>query len=475
MQEKGFMPKKLTLWERVRKGVVKVWRWTLTCLLLRAEDLPEPAKPTPHRRYNGRIHPWTDVHSWLVVMGGLSFEDSAEEDQQFMPEKRHRIYITIPVFKLLSELQDHLIPDIPREMIEDKRKSDRLAKMLTCWQAVYFCVQCASRLPQQFSVTLLELNVFAHALCALALYAIWSNKPRDICEPILIVGEEAMDICASLCLHVFDGNREYFSRFSIITDPHQHPGAALEIVGPTELVYNFDRDGHIIDHLLKVSGTYWVLKLRDQGHSNRRHQDKALNIGPSFKVSGALDAQDVRRLQRVSKFVQREKAPKFHLLNNLPLVDGIVRTTNWSLDFATNFEFMLTSRMYWELTADCSRFAWLVAGMTFAGSCYGGLHLVAWTTTFASHTESLLWRASSVSIMVAGPFCVLIAVCNAIGNSACFSQTMVVFAETLFCASIPWYMFCRVFIIVESFIMLAHIPDQALQVPTWSAYVPHIA
>jgi hypothetical protein len=40
--------------------------------------------------------------------------------------------------------------------------------------------------------------------------------------------------------------------------------------------------------------------------------------------------------------------------------------------------------------------------------------------------------------------------------------------------STSWYIICRVFIIFESFIMLAHVPDLALQVPTWSAYIPHI-
>jgi hypothetical protein len=35
-----------------------------------------------------------------------------------------------------------------------------------------------------------------------------------------------------------------------------------------------------------------------------------------------------------------------------------------------------------------------------------------------------------------------------------------------------WYIFCRAFIVVESFIMLAHIPDTALHVPTWAAYIP---
>jgi hypothetical protein len=124
-------------------------------------------------------------------MGGMSFEDSAEEAQQFMPGARQRTVLTVEGFEYILEMRDHLIPDISRESIQDKSKSDRLAKLLTCWQAGYFCLQCVFRLSQQLSVTLLELNVFAHALCAFALFALWSDKPRDVCEPALIVGEEA--------------------------------------------------------------------------------------------------------------------------------------------------------------------------------------------------------------------------------------------------------------------------------------------
>jgi hypothetical protein len=153
MQEKGYMPARLEPWMGLRNLATRAWRRTLTCLLLRAKDWPELAEPTPHRQYNGRINPWTDVHSWFTVMGGISFEDSAVEGQRFMPKNRRRISITVEGFAYLSEVRDHLIPDISRDYIQDKSKSDRLAKLLTCWQAAYFCIQCVYRLSQQLSVT----------------------------------------------------------------------------------------------------------------------------------------------------------------------------------------------------------------------------------------------------------------------------------------------------------------------------------
>jgi hypothetical protein len=482
----------------------------------------------------------------------MSFEDSAEENQQFMPENRQRINITGEVFKYMLEMRDHLIPDISREMIQDKSKSDRLAKLLTCWQAGYFCLQCVYRLSQQLSITLLELNVFAHVLCA-ALFVIWSDKPRDVCEPTLIIGEEALDVCATFCLG-----------YEIMSFP-AYPEKALDIVRPTSFhCWQSDRDnlfyGVLHDHTIKVLETHWNLRL---SHGYQK----------DFFTQVTINARDLRRLQRVSKLVQREISRSLGPRRIVPaeMPDpmkgrSLARTTNWCMNTGDATKVMIGT----SLTGDRHhRLHWLrfVTGLTFTGTCYGGLHLAAWKTPFASRAEAILWRAASVSIMAPGPSCVLVAclkfICYKIAScyrdsstlatesprtdasSAtehpqsgpsgiesyvtvdsvamdaiavdsvaadsgtsdygtadygtadsstvdsrtdysvarrrtstslrhCVSWSMALMAISWFYFSVLWYIFCRVFIIVESFIMLAHIPDQALQVPTWSAYIPHI-
>jgi hypothetical protein len=504
MQEKGFMPLGPTLWRRVRNTLAEVWQWTLICLLLKAKDWPELAEPAPYRQYNGRIHPWTDVHSWFVVMGGLSFEDSAEEDQQFMPENRQRVNITLEGFQYMLEMRDRLIPDISREYIQDKSKSDKLAKLLTCWQAGYFCVQCLYRLSQQLSVTLLELNVFAHALCALALFAIWSDKPRDVCESTLIVGEDAMNLCALLCLQAVGGN-EHCAGYKIETSPG-HPDRTLEIFRPTSFSCLIRRltpplYGAFRKHNLKVLETHWVIKR---------------NMAPtdSFVTLVALDWRDLRRLQRVSRFIQRESSRSLGPvcihptdMPDLAELHSIARTRNLRLDTIWHLNFMTENR---PLPYDVDRFAWFAAGVTCAGMFYGGLHSIAWKTPFGSRTELLLWRAACVSIMAAGLFCVLVAACcrpffkfcksfpksrtwldDGRARQICANRNLqpgLIYKAMIWArqpwdkqilgfivkSAVLWYGCCRVFIVVESFIMLAHIPDQALQVPTWSAYIPHI-
>jgi hypothetical protein len=500
MQYKGFMPARLAPWMSVRNELAEVWQWTKICLLLKAKDLPEYAEPTPDRQYNGRIHPWTDVHSWYVLMGGLSFEDSGEEHQRFMPGNRQRINISIDRFIYLLKVRDHLIPDIPREHIQDKSKSDKLAKLLTCWQAGYFCIQCISRLSRQLSVTLLELNVFAHALCALALFAIWSDKPRDIYEPTLIVGEEAMDICAILCLHVVSSNHPECFDCYIIKSPPEYPHEPVEVFHPRS--FSLFSDGDILrrydrnlrdEFTMKVLETYWGLRWRNGF------------MPPYSEFIITLDARDLRRLQRVSNLVQRERFRPPGLTridrHNVPNLghwqQSMAQTHSWHSATSMPIEFMERDGLTAYQLPD---FAWFAAGLTFAGTCYGGLHLVAWKTPLASNAQSLLWRAACVSIMAAGPSYILFAACvviprglywrygerhaHRISNLA--GQGIISIALQLlmrllqnaligvFGSGVLWYIFCRVFIIIESFIMLAHIPDQALEVPTWSAYMPHI-
>jgi hypothetical protein len=340
MQEKGLMPAMPTLWMRIRGGIANSCQQTLTCLGLRAKERPGPVEMTPYRQYNDRVYPWTDVHSWFVLMGGMSFEDSAEEDHRFMPADRRRVNITMESFEYMLKMRDHLIPDISREVIQDRSKSDRLAKLLTCWQAGYFCIQCVFRLSQELSITLLELNVFAHALCALALFVIWSDKPRDVCEPTLIVGDEANDCCALFCLHVVGEDvQKYFGGYKIENSP-EDPARALQITDPTTFAVRFDEKRQVSYGdasefcSLKVLETYWGLTDTSKLHSN--------------SATVTIDASDLRRLQRVSMLAQQEAPHSFRPVKiipanmpPLPSCHGVARTKNWIVDIKCCIQFIL--------------------------------------------------------------------------------------------------------------------------------------
>lgn len=84
-------------------------------------------------------------------------------------------------YRSLLELLDKSERDI-----SDKSKASGLAKALVCLQAFWFCLQCLTRLAQSLPVTLLELNTFAHAICALLVYVLWWDKPLDVEQPTYI-------------------------------------------------------------------------------------------------------------------------------------------------------------------------------------------------------------------------------------------------------------------------------------------------
>ena len=73
--------------------------------------------------------------------------------------------------------------DISKKYLQEKSKANGLAKSLVCLQASWFCVQCLVRVGQALPVTLLEINTFAHSVCALLVYILWWYKPLDVEQP----------------------------------------------------------------------------------------------------------------------------------------------------------------------------------------------------------------------------------------------------------------------------------------------------
>jgi hypothetical protein len=485
MEEKGFMSREPSIWIRIREWLAKAWRDMQVFLLLKAEDWPDLADPTPSRGHNHRHNAWTDVHSWYVVMGGMSFQDALLQDEQLMPEDRPRQILSLNVFKLVVDHRPHLVPDISREYIEDKSKSDWLAKLLTCWQAGYFCIQCGFRLSQQLSITLLELNVFAHVICFLILLLVWWDKPQDIREPTFIVGEEALDIYACLC-HLHGLSTRSGIYFDDVTANGSPPlNECFEVAFPKTFIARYRMDsrervqtavqafiaaGPIRYKYLKVCDTYWRMRA-----INTEHRDTAVTT----------TGREIRWLKRLCSLMREAPALHFSVMS-LGIYSELRITRSGTSDWALtegHLGLLLGEESWSQLLH--TQLVWPLAGVTFAAECYGGLHLTAWASTFPSPTEALLWRAASVTILVTGPSCAVYMVCCS--NLAWLSDTCdyrhdtrVYFFSTsswlvvicLLSLSTLWYIICRAFIVVESFIMLAHIPETALHVPTWASYIP---
>ncbi|KAK5046862.1 hypothetical protein LTR84_007216 [Exophiala bonariae] len=160
----------------------------------------QTATPTVKRHYQ-----WTTVHSFYTNMGGFVF-DTTEVDAKFLPNSRERLTLTPRGLLYILEHEPDLIPDISEKQIWDKSKAGNLAKTLICLQAIWFCVQCIVRFAQGLAISLLELNVFCHAICALLMYILWWDKPMDIEEPTALRGKVVREMCALMCMRSSDGH-----------------------------------------------------------------------------------------------------------------------------------------------------------------------------------------------------------------------------------------------------------------------------
>ena len=476
-----------TWWSTLRRAhwLRRSWHKTKVFFLCEAGDLPPP--PTsewPARKDEDAVEAfWTDVHSWYAVMGGFAF-DTSSAARPFLPDSRERIVLTMDGLIALAKHWPHLLPRLSQGDIEDKSKSDGLAKLITCWQATWFCVQCICRLAQGLSISLLELNVFGHAICALLIYVLWWTKPKDIYEPTTIVGEVSHSIAAWMCNQSPTGTpmlfksdcRQRLRRDRSIVKrfyPCEFHGGLDTISqcrwyspGTKTVAYYPIRD--LLKHgTVHIEGTHWSMQTGSR--------ISWINLDSNYVAVDPFTANRLSLIRQLPQAHDPELWKDDYFLNH----SVRYRNTDWciNLDFLDLDHFRLELLQY-------------LGGITLACGMYGGLHATAWYAPCPSSVEQLLWRASSATVTSSGIGCMLalgnIKLVNIISLDAydllnrnfwllwLTHGTVLLLWYLTF--PIPlWYCFCRSFLVVESFINVAHLSARDLGLPTWSSYVPHIS
>ncbi|KAF1962971.1 hypothetical protein CC80DRAFT_542121 [Byssothecium circinans] len=124
------------------------------------------------------------THSHYMLMGGFAV-DVRDIHPILAPKYQNypQLTLRLGVFKWLNTYVPECIPKLLDTEIQDK----------------------------SLSISLLELNTFAHAICALISYAFWFQKPLDIAEPTLL---PLKDIAALLAV---------VSRFGIFKAKSNNP------------------------------------------------------------------------------------------------------------------------------------------------------------------------------------------------------------------------------------------------------------
>lgn len=114
-------------------------------------------------------------------MGGYTFCPLKEEHN---PDHEQTLHPDALAFLLREECITTAQLAKLRQVVVDKGKSNVMAKLLVCIQGVWMGMNCLSRKIAGLPLTLLELNVVMHVLCAMTVYACWWKKPHDAGLPI---------------------------------------------------------------------------------------------------------------------------------------------------------------------------------------------------------------------------------------------------------------------------------------------------
>ncbi|KAM0721440.1 hypothetical protein Q7P37_002364 [Cladosporium fusiforme] len=329
--------------------------------------------------------PWTAAMGFYATCGG--FVGRREHGTPKAIKGRFLMH--------LAENEPHLLPHIRHDQVKSISKADSLAKTITCVQALWFCASCIARLKENKAVTLLELNTFAHCICAFIIYVFWWNKPYDVSSHTVVDHEifryeELLSQC--------EGSRGY-NEFRI-----RDAGMNVKYWRCFGEIYaKSNRSWASSHHLCRV----WL------GCSDLSIADRAHNLVDGETIPGTEF--------RLS--VQKPKVePPSHLAGIIPGVDKYVyylsdeKLALWQELWSIRQRFMKSSptssaALFRECEMDdyCkSRIgnvkmefsfgALSVASVAFI--LYGSLHLLAWFYAFASVTEQRLWRVATIATIV---------------------------------------------------------------------------
>ncbi|KAK4896025.1 hypothetical protein LTR27_005881 [Elasticomyces elasticus] len=511
------------------KNTVMRWPKTVFCCVTARKEVATGTKAENHellengsvpeaRRDKTRRHPWTIVHSHFALMGGFAI-DLAAFDENLVPGKPERLRLTVDGLKLMTRFDPTLLPDVSREAIQDKSKASPLAKTIVCLQALWFCVQCITRLIQGLSISLLELNTFAHALCAFVIYGLWWNKPLDVEEPLLLQADGFEHVIAALVMldivsarplefsHGFEAEYGHGRRrtalararltfvghlspdyvntdypdgkpvltMSAVNDAAKVPRPGLAILAKEFRLAEFlpihqHKQKQVPDPEYDTDHNMVLLKSYHHLHGFRIVVKSLEPNAPRPDASVRLTKNDVQCMKLACKLAVQYPSMAI-AFSRSPVDDSVgtphvvLRSKNWpSLGTWNSSGVQLHSKA-------------ILAGFTLAGVVYRMIHLSAWNAPFPSVSQMWLWRASAITL-ISSPVFLIIGLmgdydANESDGDVC-SLFCAPFSFAFMVIRVLCYVTARAYLVVECFIGLSHLPPDAFLVPHWSRYFPHI-
>ena len=401
------------------------------------------------------------------------------------------------------------------DAIRDKSKADGLAKILICVQAIWFCAQFFARLHQDLMISLLELNTFAHAICALLIYLLWWEKPLDIDRPTIIETRHTKDIlnlcalsgpkpCLNASMWIDSLAVDQFSRHlsrPCCFDCEQHPLSYFDIL---QSETPFPRreaicEGSIYDGPLKVSrcpptpsfptqsppvpAFRGIPGLGDQDTCQRTFLFTSYDPPILHLKSGELlPGGSILRIRDNVDFVELDESQfsKLHRIDKLLSRKQITLSDHRRSPFSTReYNFQIHDGLRFDSSwVKLDMWQQVSVGLTLAGVFYGGLHALAWGSS-AMHwpVEGTLWKVACLCVICTGPCVTVLSVGELIYSKmpARFWPVPDAICSILIMGIAILHILSRLYLIVEVFLNTAYLPPPAFETPDWSPYFPHFS
>ena len=109
-----------------------------------------------------------------------------DDDIPLRPLAAHDLYGDSMYRLIKADIDFTSFTVLTEEEINDKGKSDWLAKSLVLLQTSWFVMQCIARAIEHLPVTHLEIVTLAYAAINFVIYIFWWNKPLNVSQPVRV-------------------------------------------------------------------------------------------------------------------------------------------------------------------------------------------------------------------------------------------------------------------------------------------------
>lgn len=118
----------------------------------------------------------------------------------------------------------------------------------------------------------------------------------------------------------------------------------------------------------------------------------------------------------------------------------------------------------------------------FISTLFAAIHCTAWSLSFPSETEHILWRVCSLILLAVPQVFLLNIVLQYLDGLGYISRALKRVLGThvkwliisLFGIGVPLYVMARLILIFEAFFTLRTLPPAALAELEWTSFIPHI-